>query len=481
MELFIESYASSLGLRIPPKYKLLAPFKGASSNHPLCGWYLIEAFLVKTWGNDNVLNHTVVSGQGRILWSELRTNDDSYNVFPDHPGNSPQTTVAGPGAGNTESPSGWLSGDQTGIHISGNNVNAYLDTDNNGNPDPGGLGVTDGNFLSASNLGTDPGYSPNQEVAVQNLFYLNNVIHDKLYSHGFTESVGNFQEDNFGNGGAGSDSVNAEAQDGGGTNNANFSTPADGSNPRMQMYIWTQSNPNRDGDLDSDIVWHEYGHGLTWRMIGGMSGAMSGAIGEGMSDVLAILTNNNDVVGEYSFNNPFGIRSAPYTNYLRTYGDFGGSSVHFDGEIYAATIWKLWQIFQANSLSKDTLFDYLVDGMNYTAPGPAMEDMRDGILAAAGSGHDCLVWEAFAAFGIGEGAAAKVKGGGLFGGKVTITESFDIPSACTGGGGNQVPMANAGPDQTITTSPSFVVSLDGSGSSDPNDDPITYAWVLLGF
>ncbi len=42
MELFIESYASSLGLRIPPKYKLLAPFKGASSNHPLCGWYLIE-------------------------------------------------------------------------------------------------------------------------------------------------------------------------------------------------------------------------------------------------------------------------------------------------------------------------------------------------------------------------------------------------------------------------------------------------------
>ena len=45
----------------------------------------------------------------------------------------------------------------------------------------------------------------------------------------------------------------------------------------------------RDGDLDSDIVYHEYGHGLTWRMIGKMSGPMAGAIGEGMSDVLAVL------------------------------------------------------------------------------------------------------------------------------------------------------------------------------------------------
>ena len=37
---------------------------------------------------------------------------------------------------------------------------------------------------------------------------------------------------------AGSDSVNAEAQDGSGTDNANFATPSDGSNPRMQMYLW---------------------------------------------------------------------------------------------------------------------------------------------------------------------------------------------------------------------------------------------------
>ena len=127
---------------------------------------------------------------------------------------------------------------------------------------------------------------------------MNNIIHDQLYDHGFTEGALNFQEDNFGNGGAGSDSVNAEAQDGNGTNNANFATPSDGSNPRMQMFVWTTTSPKRDGDLDSDIVWHEYGHGLTWRMIGSMSGSISGAIGEGMSDVLAILKNGRDTVGD---------------------------------------------------------------------------------------------------------------------------------------------------------------------------------------
>ena len=74
---------------------------------------------------------------------------------------------------------------------------------------------------------------------MQNLFYFNNVIHDTLYEHGFDEAAGNFQEDNGSAGGLGSDSVNAEAQDGSGTDNANFATPADGSNPRMQMYLWS--------------------------------------------------------------------------------------------------------------------------------------------------------------------------------------------------------------------------------------------------
>ena len=129
------------------------------------------------------------------------------------------------------------------IDIAGNNVNAYLDTDNNGSADGGGSGVGDGNFTAAANLNQEPETAQNQDVAVQNLFYFNNVLHDKLYSHGFVEGVGNFQEDNFGKGGAGGDSVNAEAQDGGGTNNANFSTPSDGSNPRASSDGKKDSSP----------------------------------------------------------------------------------------------------------------------------------------------------------------------------------------------------------------------------------------------
>ena len=183
-----------------------------------------------------------------------------------------------------------------------------------------------------------------------------------------------------------------------------------------------------DGDLDADIVYHEYGHGLTWRMIGRMSGPIAGAIGEGMSDTLAIIMNDDDRVAEYSFSNPIGLRSAPYTNYPRTYGDVAGTGVHFDGEVYGAIGWRLWEIFQRDGLSKDFLLDYLVGGMTFTPAAPKFENMRDGILAAvaaAGTGHECKIWEAFAKYGVGVGAAAKVQGS-----TVSIVESFAVPVGC---------------------------------------------------
>jgi hypothetical protein len=212
---------------------------------PMASGAFEEGFLVETWTRaTNLLHHTLVGANGRVLGVQLRTNTDSYNIFPDHPGNSSQTIAAGPGTGNTESPVGWLfSGNQRSIEIAGNNARAYLDADNNNAPDAGGSTITDGNFVTLANLAQDPSTADNQAVGVQNLFYLNNVIHDKLYRHGFVEGAGNFQEDNFASGGLGSDSVNAEAQDGGGLNNANFATPSDGANPRMQMYLWDQCPP----------------------------------------------------------------------------------------------------------------------------------------------------------------------------------------------------------------------------------------------
>ncbi|HEX7087110.1 MAG TPA: M36 family metallopeptidase [Vicinamibacterales bacterium] len=516
------------------------------------------AFLVETWTDQqNLLHHTLVGGRGEVLNVELRTNQDSYNVFAVDPSKSPQTIVAGE--------AGWLDvGAHRTVHITGNNAAAYLDADANNTPDAGGTTVEDGAFTSVADLSADPAVDTNRAVAVQNLFYLNNVIHDRLYAAGFSEGAGNFQQAHFtSEGGLPGDRVNAEAQDGSGTDNANFATPPDGTSPRMQMFLWTPvgfaevlladltfsaqpaafgpspgtggvtgplvpvddvaSNsdacgklprgslagavalvdrgncdftvkvknaqaagaiavifannqptglltpggsagglripavlvaqesgaalrsaaqspvtirlkanppPRRDSALDSDVVWHEYGHGLTWRMIGGMSGPIAGAIGEGMSDVLAVVVNDDDVVGEYSASSPLGIRSAPYSAYTRTYGELTGESVHFDGEIYGAIGWRLWQHFKSVGRTQDELLAVLVEGMNFTPETPTFEAMRDGILQAVGSTSStgCLVWDAFAQYGVGVGASATVRGR-----KPRIVESFVRPAACTAG------------------------------------------------
>ena len=412
---------SKFWFRTPDAKRVAVPLEDGS---------LSEGFLVETWEDaSNNLWHTVVDGEGEIVYTELRTASDTYKIYAVHPGVSAQTVVSGPGAGNTQSPSGWVTNNTT----IGNNVDAYLDRDNNNAADTNGRPVSaTKDFQFTADLAQAPTLTVNQMAAVTNLFYLNNVIHDKLYRHGFNEAAGNFQTNNFGKGGLGNDAVLAEAQDGGGTNNANFATPADGSKPRMQMYLWNFSTPNRDGDLDSDVIWHEYGHGLTWRMIGTMSGPLAGAIGEGMSDVLALYINRNDVVGEYSRNTANGIRRFPYTNYPNTYSDVAGSSVHADGEIYAATMWRLLGLWEAAGHTQDQLFDYVIDGMNYTPARPAYEDMRDGILAAVPTAaQDCIVWNAFAQFGIGQGADGRVTCYfGIFCTAPSITESFTKPATC---------------------------------------------------
>jgi extracellular elastinolytic metalloproteinase len=412
--------SSSFWFRAPAAQRVAVPLTDG----------LTEGYLVETWENaSNNLWHTVIGGDGSVVYAELRTASDTYKIFPNHPGVTAQTVVSGPGAGNTQSPAGWVTTNTT----IGNNVDAYLDRDNNNAADTGGRPVSSTKtFEYTADLAQAPTLAVTQMAAVTNLFYLNNVIHDKLYRHGFNEAAGNFQTNNFGKGGAGNDAVLAEAQDGGGTNNANFATPADGSKPRMQMYLWNRSTPNRDGDFDSDIVWHEYGHGLTWRMIGSMSGPLAGAIGEGMGDTLALYINRNDVMGEYSYNAPGGIRRYPYTNYPNTFSDVAGSSVHADGEIYAATMWRLLALWEAAGYTQDQLFDYVVDGMNYTPAQPSYEDMRDGILAAVPTqAQDCIVWNAFAQFGIGQGADGRVTCFfGIFCTAPTITESFAKPATC---------------------------------------------------
>ena len=119
-------------------------------------------------------------------------------------------------------------------------------------------------------------------TATQN-FYFANVWHDYLQSApiGFTEAAGNFQKVNSSGQGKGGDAVRDEALSGasissgkpavGFTNNADFATPPDGQAPTMRMFLF---QPETDepflpvaGSDSADIVYHEYTHGLSHRLV----------------------------------------------------------------------------------------------------------------------------------------------------------------------------------------------------------------------
>ncbi|MBU0940450.1 MAG: T9SS-dependent M36 family metallopeptidase [Bacteroidetes bacterium] len=177
----------------------------------------------------------------------------TYRVIPfnfESPNHSNTQLITNP-ANSIASPYGWH--DINGVAgadytiTRGNNVWAKDDffgsnLDDGSSPDGGqsllfdfpygGTGVAASSYINAANT---------------NLFYMNNIMHDVWYQYGFTEANGNFQQNNYGRGGTASDYVNAEAQDGSlatevSLNNANFSSPRDGSRGRMQMFLWNRSS-----------------------------------------------------------------------------------------------------------------------------------------------------------------------------------------------------------------------------------------------
>lgn len=172
----------------------------------------------------------------------------SYNVFElpkESPNDGARTLLTNP-ADATASPFGWhdtngAAGPEFTV-TQGNNAHAYLDQDNNNAMDFGGS--PNGGPSLAFDFPADlTQHAQNyRDAVVTNLFYTNNAFHDIMHGFGFDEPSGNFQANNYGRGGTSGDYVRAEAADGGGTNNANFSTPVEtptsGGTPRMQMYLW---------------------------------------------------------------------------------------------------------------------------------------------------------------------------------------------------------------------------------------------------
>lgn len=165
-----------------------------------------------------------------------------YLVFPlpiESPNHGNRALVSHP-ADSLASPFGWhdtdgLLGAEHTI-TRGNNSHAY--EDRNPTNTPGYSPDGGSNLLFQSPLNRTSAPVTYQAAAITNLFYITNKVHDIVYHYGFDEASGNFQFNNYNRGGLDGDAVRAEAQDGGGVNNATFAVPIDGTSPRMQLYIW---------------------------------------------------------------------------------------------------------------------------------------------------------------------------------------------------------------------------------------------------
>lgn len=262
-----------------------------------------------------------------------------------------------------------------------------------------------------------------QQNGVQ-AFYLANRFRDHL-----AQAPINFDEFE------GNDRLILETNDGGGMSNANMYTPPEGKSPRMQMFLWQLPYRNMNSGDDASILFHEYGHGLTGRLVktpdgvGALSSWQAGAMGEGWSDFYAKdfivssgLETDTPAAGEvhmgvYSDTDeapneirtgaldcPVGVANAKCpAGGGYTYGDFAhiinGPEVHFDGEIWAQTLWDLRRALPAGQALR-----LISAALRLSPPEPSFLDARNAILAAdvaSGSTFHDQIWAVFAARGMG--------------------------------------------------------------------------------
>lgn len=485
---------------------------------------LVWNFRVDTLDGEHWYSFNVDAHDGRI-WTRLDfIADADYNVYP-APTESPNhAAVVPPTDGRTlltnpnnatASPFGWH--DTNGVAgaeftiMRGNNAHAYQDTD--GNDTPPAVQPDCGAGLDCEftiNFAGAP--STYQDAAIANLFYWNNYIHDIEFFYGFDSPGGNFQVNTYGLGGVGNDDVQAQAQSSGNCN-ANFGTPADGSRPRMRMFTCTNASPAHDGDFDAGVITHEYGHGISNRLVGGPANVScmgnSEQPGEGTSDWwgLSLTMDATDQgtdgrgVGTYLLGQPItgnGVRTQRYSTdpaiNTFTYASVPGSAIpHGVGEKWAQAYWEVtWALIDAHGFDSNllnithTASDkgnvrakfYINQGLKNTVCSPGFVDVRNGILQAAtdnyGGEDVCLIWEAFAAYGLGATASQ-----GSSGSITDQTPAFDIPTSCSfGTAGNDARVCSTAGShvQNISVGPAFSSPpVDMSATGNPAGSTLLFS------
>lgn len=300
-------------------------------------------------------------------------------------------------------------------------------------------------------------WKANRAQAATQAFWFVNHFHDHLRndpSIAFTSARGAME---------GADPVHVQVVDGADTdtsvpgfpkekylNNANMFTPPDGSPAKMQLYLFSnyfakQTVNDVNGADDAAIVYHEYTHGLSDRLVccdaGGtnvLSGAQGNALAEGWSDWYALdlleaeglMPDTGAIDMRFGAYESFSFRSqatdcavgdgrcagtptAGAGGY--TYGDFGKiaglSNPHADSEIWSETLWDLRRrlILAHGRTPGIARARKLVTTSMALVREPDFLDVRDAMLgvdAVAGYGDSGLIWSVFAARGMGEHASS---------------------------------------------------------------------------
>lgn len=368
---------------------------------------------------------------------------------------------------------GWLTDHAAATRLAGNHAHVYADTDGDNVAGPGEDVASSGGghwlfarqpFPPSSGARPCPvggcSWDPaapasaatNRSQAGANLFFHVNIFHDHLRDSavGFTAAAGAFE---------GTERLIVEFDDPGGRNNARMTTPPRGRAPRLELYRW--DDPAVSPADDATVIYHEYAHGVVARMAGGptaavgLSGPHGDAMSEGFSDWLAVdflagrgLMHDDparpgDIVVGGHVDPPYGVRRQAVDCRVAdidpvrcpgapgqppgglTFADVARLTEEHDrGEFWSQTLWDLRTAIVAQGGDLDEVRGIVVGGLRMAPAGAHMVQMRDAMLAhvvAVRPDRYRLVWEVFAARGLGAGAWVGAESGSALG------ESFAMP------------------------------------------------------
>ena len=199
----------------------------------------------------------------------------------------------------------------------------------------------------------------------------------------------------------------------------------------------------KDGDLDQGIIAHEYGHGISTRLVGGrnqiqclLSLTFEEEMGEGWSDFFGLFTTarSTDIEADYrgigtyvqfQDTDGLGIRPARYSTdfaindytYEHLPAESRGLTVpHGIGFVWATILWDMyWEMVDQYGFDDDLYYgtggnnktmQLVMDGLKLSTCGAVgFVDGRDAILAADRALYDgdneCLIRTVFARRGVG--------------------------------------------------------------------------------